>query len=281
MTDGSSTPRVSIVMPLFNRAELTRACAAALFGLEERAAFELLLVDNGSSDATPRLVRELAAADPRVRALRNAKNVGFARACNQGAAAARGRDLLFLNNDTEPLAGWLDALVAVLDDDPSVGAVGARLLYPDGTIQHAGVLIAEFPGVDPLRAVHVYARARGDAPEVLERREYQAVTAAAALVRRATFEALGGFDEEYWNGYEDIDLCFRIRERGERVVYEPRSVIVHHESQSGPERFRGVARNVRRLHERWIGKVKPDVVVAPDGTARDTGAGQVRRYRVS
>lgn len=272
--------RASIVIPLFGRAALTERCAATLLSLHERSSFEIVFVDNGSTDETPTLLARLATAHSRVRVLRNSTNLGFAAACNQGAQAARGRDLLFLNNDTEPCAGFLDALVGVLDADPTVGAVGARLLYPDGTIQHAGVLIADLPGIDPLRGVHVYAKAPGDFAAALEPREYQAVTAAAVLIRRATFDALGGFDEDFWNGYEDVDLCFRIRARGERVVYEPRAVIVHHESQSGPERFREARRNVERLHARWVGTVRADVVVAADGSCRDTGAGQVRRYEL-
>jgi GT2 family glycosyltransferase len=260
-------PECTIVIPVFNRWALTRACLESLSRHCEADLAEILVVDNGSSDETS---NELARWSARGlgRVIRNARNLGFARACNQGAIAATGRQLVMLNNDTEVEAGWLTALLAPLDGDHSIGAVGAKLLYPDRTIQHAGVIVVDHrPQQDPLLALHIYRKLPSDHPPANRRRRYRAVTAACMAIRREAWEATGGFDPGYWNGYEDVDLCFMLGALGWHVVYEPASVVIHHESQSGPERWSAAPANIRRLHGKWLGKITPDAVVpmrAPD-----------------
>ncbi len=271
-------PSVSIIIPVLDRLDLTRACLAALHRHTPAGRAELILVDNGSGDGTVEFLRAERAAG-RLTALFNAENQGFARACNQGAAAARADALLFLNNDTEVRPGWLEPLLATLAGDPRVGAAGSKLLFPDGTIQHAGVIVADDRKLpDPLVARHIYYRERADLPQANQPREYQALTAACLLVRRRAFVAACGFDEGYWNGYEDIDLCFRLREEGWRLVYVPASEVIHHESQSGPARFVKVADNIRRLRGRWLARVQPDLIIHPDGRLETTQAGAIRPY---
>ena len=255
---------VSIIIPLFNKVEFTRACLLALERTTAKDCYELLLVDNSSSDDTTSLLREW---EPTTTIIRNRENMGFAAACNQGAKAASGKYLLFLNNDTEVTAGWLDPLLAILDNDSTVAAVGSKLLFPDGTIQHAGVMIAEDQASkDPLVGKHYYFRFPGNHPPANEPMRMQAVTAACVLIRRTAFEEVSGFDERYWNGYEDLDLCFKFGSRKWKVIYQPASIVIHHESQSGTERFRRAPDNIRRLHELWLGKIKPDMVILPDSS---------------
>lgn len=268
-------PDVSIVIPLYNKVEYTTKCLEALVEHTTGPRYEVILVDNASTDATPELLSQL---EGDVRVIVNPQNLGFAKACNQGAAMARGRYVLFLNNDTEPQPGWLEPLIKTLDGDPAVGAVGARLLYPDGSLQHAGVTVTEDlqQGL-PLNCLHRYHRLPADHPPANVRAEVQVVTGAALMIRRELFHEVGGFDEGYWNGNEDVDLCFTLGQQGWRIVYEPESCLVHHESVSGPERWRKVNENIQRLLQRWTGRIVPDELIAADGTRQSHPARQASR----
>jgi GT2 family glycosyltransferase len=251
---------VSIVIPVFGRVELTRQCVSELLAHTLTASVELIVVDNASRDTTAEYLASLAG---RVRALTNETNLGFARACNQGARAARGEHLLFLNNDTIPKRGWLEPLLRELAD-PGVAIAGARLLYPDGKVQHAGIAFSR-PDCVPY---HVYRGAHPQHPATARRRELRAVTGACMLVRRSAFEAAGGFDEGYQNGFEDVDLCLRVREAGGRIVYQPASELIHLEEQT-PGRKAHDEPNMRRFLERWGGRIVPDEtrVLLEDGFA--------------
>lgn len=249
---------VSIIIPCFNKVDYTLRCLESLVAHTPEDRYEVVLVDNASSDETPELCARL---DGDVVVVRNETNLGFSKACNQGAAAAGGRHLLFLNNDTEALPGWLEPLLAVLDHEQEVGAVGSKLLFPDGTLQHAGVFTYEVEGGLALSASHLHYRGDRDLPVANRRRDLEVVTGACVAIRREAFEQAGGFDEGYWNGNEDVDLCISLRQAGWRVVYEPASELFHHESVSGPERFRKVDDNVRRLGERWGNRYAPEGLV--------------------
>ncbi|QDU61543.1 N-acetylglucosaminyl-diphospho-decaprenol L-rhamnosyltransferase [Planctomycetes bacterium Pan216] len=277
---GTASGKTSVVIPVFNQVEFTRSCLASLEADPEGVALEIIVVDNGSTDETPAVLEQAATRLPMLHVVRNEENLGFAKACNQGVGRACGEYVLLLNNDTELRRDWLAPLVAILDADPKVAAVGNKLLYPDGRIQHAGVAIAEATGNDPLLAANVFDGSPADVPEADERREYQAVTAACMLLRRSAFEAVGGLDEGYWNGYEDVDLCFSLRAAGWKIVYEPSSVVIHHTSKSGPERFRKVSDNIKRLHEKWLGKVQPDLRLNPDGAVVNQSVGAIRPYSI-
>lgn len=261
--DCAQQPAVSIVIPLFNKVELTAQCLKALEAKTDPSLFELILVDNGSADGTGALLATLPAT---VTVIRNERNLGFAKACNQGAAVAKGGYLLFLNNDTEPQHGWLEPLLTMIESDATIGAVGSKLLFPDGSIQHAGVLVLEDQKMpDLLVARHVFYGQPADLPDANRPMAYQVLTAACLLVRADAFRQVGGFDEGYWNGYEDVDLCFKLREQGWQLAYQPASVVIHHESKSGKERFTKVNNNIQRLHDKWLGKVRPDAVIDPQG----------------
>ncbi|OQZ02636.1 MAG: hypothetical protein B6D35_00945 [Candidatus Brocadia sp. UTAMX2] len=270
--------KVSIIIPVFNKVEFTKKCCEALVKNTPRGLYELIIVDNASTDDTSAFLKGLKGD---VKIITNEKNLGFSRACNQGARLAATNYLLFLNNDTEPMKGWLEPLLHILTQDSSAGAVGSKLLFPDGTIQHAGVVIIDDQKLpDPLVARHVYYGEPGDVSEANQLRQYQALTAACLLVRKSAFHEAGGFDEAYWNGYEDVDLCFNLQEREWKLVYQPESVLIHHESKSGPERFSKVSENIQRLHNRWIGKIKPDILLKKDGSMAITEDRKIQRYRM-
>jgi O-antigen biosynthesis protein len=221
---------VSIVIPFRDRPELLRNCLRSL-RLSTHSKTEIVLVDNGSED--PRTARLLAniGAKRNIKLVRCDEEFNFARLCNLGARKATGDHLLFLNNDTEVLTRrWLERML-VLTADPTVGAVGATLLYPDRTIQHAGL----FPRSDGAW-VHPYRGEPADAPgaegELRTVRSVPAVTAACLLMRRAVFDELNGFDEDLQNSFNDVDLCRRVRATGRKVLITPRARLLHYEGLS-------------------------------------------------
>jgi len=243
--------RCSVIIPVHNRASLTRQCLNALLGDPPAAvSWEIIVVDDASTDTTSTLLAEYG---ERIRVVTHLANSGFASACNDGAAAAGGDYLLFLNNDTLPKEGWLDALVAYADRHPSGAAFGAKLLYPNGAIQHAGAVICQdrFPR-------HIYGGFPSDHPAVNVSRRYQVVTGACMLVRRGPFREVDGFDTRFVNGYEDSDLCLRLGERGYEVHYCHESVLYHLESASREGRTPDFELVTRLYVERWADRVRPD-----------------------
>ena len=256
--------KASICIPLYGRVELTVRCLEAIVRCTDPDVYEVVLVDNASTDGTGELLDQL---DGDVTIIRNAENLGFAKACNQAAEAATGSVVVFLNNDTEVQPGWLEPLVHELVD-PEVGAVGARLVYPDGRLQHAGVTLVRSIGSEVLvDGVHVEHGGDPMSPWASARQEVLAVTGACLAMRRADFLGLGGFDEAYWNGNEDVDLCLKVVACGLKVVYQPRSLVVHLESASGPERWTATLENRRLLTRRWIAGLKNVPAVIPPGSA--------------
>ena len=254
----------SIIVPLFNKVELTRKCVDAVLANTDPALYELILVDNASTDGTAEYCATLG---DDIRVIRNDENQGFSKANNQAAAVSTGEFIVLLNNDTEVHSGWLEPLIGHMSD-PRVAAVGTKLLFPDGTIQHCGVVLThDARRPDMLGPMHWRYRAPADTPDANVARRYQVVTAAAMLVRRSVYDEVGGLDEGYWNGYEDVDLCLSIGAAGYTIMYEPTSVVTHHESASGPERFRKVTENELRLTERWFGRVSIDVRIGLNGGA--------------
>jgi GT2 family glycosyltransferase len=249
--------RISVVVPVHENVALTRRCLELVLA-DLPPDCEVVVVDDASTDETPEL---LGSFGERIQALRMEQNVGFARACNEGAAAAGGELLVFLNNDTEPRAGWLEALVGCAEREPEADAIGAKLVYPTGTVQHAGVVFGHdgYPH-------NLYAGLPADHPAVNRSRRLQAVTAACMLVRRGAFERAGGFDEGYENSLEDVDLCLRIGAEGGEVHYCHEAEVVHLESVSRGRRDR-FQRSVDLYRRRWRERVRRDdlSIYAEDG----------------
>ncbi len=231
----STSPLLSVVVPVHGKWEYTRECLASIEQHHPAIPFEMLVVDDASPDRTA----ELVSACPGVRLVRTERNVGFVGACNLGARHARGAYLLFLNNDTEVQPGALDALVDAADSDDRIGLVGAMLVYPDGRLQESGGIIwADGSGWN-------YGRGHdAGAAEFGARRDVDYCSGAAILVRRELFEQVNGFDQRYAPAYyEDTDLAFAIRATGHRVIVEPRAVVVHHEGVThGTDLTAGVKR---------------------------------------
>ncbi len=268
----------TIIIPVFNKVEFTKKCIESVTRNTPQNQFEIVIIDNASTDATKDFLKSLAG---NIRVITNEKNYGFAKACNQGAENATSDYLLFLNNDTEPKNGWLEPLFEVLDKDPSVGAVGSKLLFPTGTIQHAGVaIVSSKKAQDPLLPLHIYADEPAHLPDANQLFQYQALTAACLLIRKSAFNETGGFDEGYWNGYEDVDLCFKLQEKGWKLVYQPESVVIHYESKSGPERFSRLSENIQRLHSKWLGKIRPDIIIHEDGSTVVVESNKIQRYSI-
>jgi GT2 family glycosyltransferase len=244
-------PTCSIIIPAYNKISITRQCLnTVLTRPAHDVSSEIIVVDDASTDLTPQVLK---AYGRRIRQVRHAENRGFATSCNDGAAAAVGELLVFLNNDTLPHPGWLDALVRYAQEHPRAAAIGARLLYPDDTIQHAGVVICrdKFPR-------HIYRGFASNHPAVTRSRRFQIVTAACVLIRRHIFEQIGGFDTAYINGYEDVDLCLRLGQMGHEVHYCADSVLVHMESASRVGRMDWAIHNTNLLRERWMDRMVPD-----------------------
>ena len=252
----AAEPSVTIIIPTRDRRDLLARCMDGLLGATDYRNFEVLVVDNLSCEpATEQLYRKLA-TDPRVRVLRYAQPFNFSRINNWAAEQAGGEILLFLNNDTEVIdRDWLRHLAANATR-PEVGAVGAKLLYPDGRVQHGGVILG-MGGT----AAHFHLRRRAEDAGYFGRARLQqnlsAVTAACLTMRRAIFEEIGGFDAANLPvAFNDVDLCLRIRERGYRIVWTPLALLTHHESASRASdllpdqqhRFQGEARYMRA---RW------------------------------
>jgi GT2 family glycosyltransferase len=254
--------RVAIVIPVHGRAALTRRCLDALLAEPAARAAQIVVVDDGSPDGTAAV---LARYDGAIRVHARERAGGFAIACNEGAALTDAPLLLFLNNDTLGEPGWLAALLADAEAHPEAAAIGAKLLYPDGSVQHAGVAI----GRDGLPR-HLYAGFPAEHPAVSRSRAFQAVTGACLLVRRAAWEQAGGFDAGYRNGLEDTDLCLRLGELGHGVRCCHESVLVHLESPTRGRRGPDLDAGVARFRVRWDGRVRPDDLehFAADGLLR-------------
>lgn len=242
-------PSVCVIIPTRDRLDLLSRCVNGVLNRTAYRNLEVLIVDNGSAEPETAAYLAAIAADPRVRVMRDDGPFNFAR-LNNRAAASTGRDiLLFLNNDTEIVASdWLHRLVTDARR-PEIGAVGAKLLYPDGRVQHGGVIL----GIGGI-AAHFHLRRAGDDPGYFGRavlpQHLSAVTAACLAMRRAVFEEVGGFDAEHLPvAFNDIDLCLRVRERGYLVAWTPHAVLIHHESAS--RGFRPELSASVYMRERW------------------------------
>src|SRR3954451_5988784 len=221
-------PRLSIVIVAYGKREVTGRCLETLdaaFGSRIGSDVELVLVDNNSPDDTRELLSEWS---DRAQVILLDSNRNYAGGNNVGARAASGEVLVLLNNDTEVGVGVLDSLASEALG-PTVGVAGMRLLYPDGTIQHGGCAWWRAPD-GHVRPFHLFRHEAGDHPAAMATFDCDFVTAACIAVRRELFLELGGFDEEFVNGWEDVDLCVRARLAGFRVVYRGDLSLIHAEA---------------------------------------------------
>ncbi len=244
--------QISLLTPLFNRLDLTRACVESVRRTLAGWEFEWIFLDDGSTDGTREFLGALAEADPRVRVVLNERGRGFAANNNAGANLARAPLLCLLNNDTVLLPGWLEPMARLARLLPDAACVGNVQREPvSGLVDHAGVYFnregdARHAGKDE------------PAPPREDYLEWPAVTAACCVIRREVFLGLGGFDEAFHNGGEDMDFCLRAGTRGYRHFVANRSVIYHYISAS-PGRKQGEEDNARLFRERWLARLQTDL----------------------
>ncbi len=267
-------PEVSIIIPVHNNLDYTRKCLDGIRKTKGLFKIEIIIINNGSSDGTQEFLRSLG---NEIKVISNINNENYAYVNNQGAEIASGKYLVFLNNDTFPFPGWLDAFAKEFHDNPDVGIQGAKLLYENGTIQHAGMIFGSRPG-RPEEPYHAYLTADPSLPLVNRRREMQFVTGACLAIRSELFRQVGGFDDEYIFGWEDTDLCMKVNTSGKKIIYNPEAVLYHYES--GTKKLRQAngedmleldtpkeIRNRERFMSRWPQFIKRDAELfyAEDG----------------
>ena len=272
-TAKAETP-VSILIPFRDEPRLLRTCVDSIFATTgQHTSIELVLVDNGSTDPETLTLMEHLADRSDVRVLSDPRPFNWAALNNAGAAVARGDVLVCLNNDIEARQfDWLSPLCAQALR-PDVAAAGARLLYPDGRLQHCGLVVG-LTGA----AGHVLGGLPGNEPGYLRMataaRECSAVTGACLATRRDVFELLNGFDETLGVDLNDVDYCLRAAAAGLRTVYEPAAELIHHESPS-----RGTAGGVGdvvKFVDRWKGYISAgDRYFNPHLTRADPSCGLV------
>ena len=244
----------SIIIPVFNKVEYTKQCIHAIIRNTPAQLFEIIIIDNASTDNTKSYLQGLSGD---VRIITNEQNVGYTIACNQGAAVAQGKYLVLLNNDTVPQSGWLESLIKLAEERPDAGAIGAKLVYPNGKLQEAGGIVFQDGsgwnfgnGDDPNKPVY----------NVVSDVDY--CSGACLLVKKELFDQVGGFDEQYAPAYyEETDLCFSLREKGYKTLYNPDTLVVHHESatagldlKSGFRKY--IEINKVKFRNKWFNELK-------------------------
>jgi GT2 family glycosyltransferase len=239
--------RVSILVPTLNATPLLFDCLRSIrSSVSAEIDSETIVIANGGRGAA---AGRISAAAPWARVIATGANLGFGGGCNLGARSARGDFLVFLNDDAEAEPGWLEALVEAAERNPRAGAVGSLVLFRDGKVQEAGSIV--------WRDGSTLGIGRGLPLEECAPREVRQVdycSACSLLVRRAAWEAAGGFDPRYYPAYyEDVDLCFTLRQLGWSVLFQPRSRVRHHETASSDPRKRLflVLRNRKLFVEKW------------------------------
>jgi len=219
-----SNPLVSIIIPVYNNWKYTFDCLQSIHENSKDISYEIIIADDGSTDNTKNIEKIFK----NITVLRNKENLHFLKNCNNASKYAKGKYLLFLNNDVLVQSNWLSRLINVIEPDNAVGIVGSKLLFPDGTLQEAGgILWKDGSG---------WNYGRSDDPEKAEYnyiKETDYVSGACLLIRKSLWEQIGGFDEQYSPAYyEDTDICFEVRRLGYKVIYQPLSKIIHFEGMS-------------------------------------------------
>lgn len=217
--------KVSIIIPVYNNFKYTKLCLQSILNNTEGIPYEVIIADDNSDDETRNIYKHVK----NIIVVRNKQNLRFLKNCNNAAQYASGEYLVFLNNDTQVQKDWLKYLIETIEKDKSIGLVGSKLIYPDGTLQEAGgIIYTDATGCN---------YGKNDNPDCLwynYTKEVDYISGAAILLRQDLWQDLNGFDEQFAPAYyEDTDLAFQIRyKKGLKVVYVPRSVVVHFEGKS-------------------------------------------------
>ena len=241
-------PKVSIIIPAHNKVKVTFACLCSLLLAWNRSTFEVILVDDASTDETATIENLVAG----LKVVRHAEAQRFIRACNAGVAVSRGKYIVLLNNDTEPTTGWLDELCDTFERFDKVGLAGSKLIYPDGTLQDAGGIVW-----DSGNPWNYGNRQNPWEPRFCYARKADYLSGAALMVPRALWDQIGGLSQYLEPMYfEDTDLSFKVREAGFDTWYVPTSIVNHYEGMTsgtstatGFKRFQEV--NRPKFKKRW------------------------------
>lgn len=243
-------PLVSVVIPVYNQSLYTYFCLRSILeNTGNEIPYEVIVANDNSTDETLEILSKIKG----VKVITNEKNLGFLRNCNNAAKYAKGKYIIFLNNDTKVQKGWMEYLVETIERDNNVGLVGSKLIYNDKQLQEAGGII--------WRDASGWNYGRGDDPEKPEYnyvKEVDYISGASIMIRRELWEEIGGFDERYEPAYfEDADLAFEVRGRGYKVIYQPKSVVVHFEGIShGRDINSGIKNNQIKNRDKFIAKWK-------------------------
>ncbi|NJR69804.1 MAG: glycosyltransferase [Synechococcales cyanobacterium CRU_2_2] len=224
-------PLISIIIPSKDAPDYLERCLNSLFKTSSYPNFEVILVDNETTDRRALSIIETHVETRNLKCVPLSNPFNYSRANNIGVADAQGEYLVFLNNDTEVITtNWLEHMLYYAEQD-SIGAVGALLLFPDRTVQHAGCVMG-FRGTADHIMRDFPADSDGYAGSLCCAREVSAVTAACLMVKRTDFEEVGGFNEHFFTHYQDVDLCLKLTTRGKTNIFTPRAVLIHHESKT-------------------------------------------------
>ncbi len=242
-------PQVSIIIPVFNNAAITWRCLKSIFINSSNISFEVIVIDDHSTET----LSPVGTQTEGITLIRNSENLGFLKSCNKAAAMAQGEYVCILNNDTEVHEGWIKHLVDLMDGDSSIALVGPKLIYPNGRLQEAGGII--------WNDASAWNFGKFDDPEKPDfnyLKEVDYISGACLLVRKAVWEQLGGFDQQFAPAYyEDTDLAMQARKAGYKVVYQPLSVVTHHEGLSnGTDETAGLKKFQVVNHEKFLNKWK-------------------------
>jgi GT2 family glycosyltransferase len=264
-------PLVSLIIPTRNGLQLIRQCVESILKKTTYPNYEILIVDNGSDDpATLQYFKELQ-SDPRIRVVRDDRPFNYSALNNAAVKLARGEVVGLLNNDLEVISPeWLSEMVSHALR-PGVGAVGARLWYPNNTLQHGGVVIG-LGGVAGHSHKHLPQKMSGYFWRASLIQSFSAVTAACLVIRKSVYEEVGGFNEDDLQiAFNDIDFCLRVREAGYRNIWTPYAELYHHESatrgyEDTPERQARFAKEVQYMKQRWGDTLLNDPAYSPNLT---------------
>lgn len=262
-------PAVSVIIPTRDRADLLEACLKGLFENTAPADLDVIVIDNDSAELAALALFSRYEQCGLIRRIPLPGAFNFSRACNIGVDAARHDLILLLNNDVEPIdSHWLEYLAGELDD-PTVGAAGNLLLFPDGFVQHGGVTLGA--GTVARHSFHfLNPNGKGDRGLLGQRRDMSAVTAACLLTRKDLWRRFDGMDEQGLTvAFNDVDYCLKLREAGFRIVWTPEAGMLHRESVSRgaddtPQKLRRFAQEERAMHERWSDTLKADPYYNPN-----------------
>ncbi|MDD5396687.1 MAG: glycosyltransferase family 2 protein [Candidatus Moranbacteria bacterium] len=219
---------ISIIIPFKDKIELLQKCLESILQKTSYENYEVILVDNNSVEEKTDEYLKRFANNEKIKNLDYADQFNFSAINNFAVKHAKGEYLLFLNNDTEVISeNWLEEMLKCFEDE-KVGAVGVKLLYPNGAIQHAGVMLEE-----KRLAIHAFRTWKEEEIKFDEPREWGAVTAACMMTRKDLFEKIGGFDEKNLPiAYNDVDYCLKLRDLGHKIICTPHAKLYHHESAS-------------------------------------------------